>query len=212
MERDALCEWHPPDRSRNVSGSQLRNSDLIHRPFVFLSGQIDPPGPLSQSGVIPPQNTQGQPTWISETQPNPALGFPGKQDPGNAMTPPQSQSNQSNTSEMSVPPLDRTRFQNSYRHFCSMKKLVISEAALNIGSKRVDLHALHEEVLKLRATGQVSSVFSNTKSVCSDDVTEFPQFLAPHWIETRIFLRRRAGVRWSCCSGSHHLQTIPPPV
>jgi len=115
------------------------------------------------------------------------------------MTPPQLQSNQSNIlgppptlqdfSGMSVPPLDRTRFQGSYRHFCSVEKLAINEAALTIGGKLVDLHTLHEEVLKLRATGRVSFVLSNTKSVCSDNVTECPQFLAPHWIETRIFLR-----------------------
>jgi len=210
---------------------------------------MNPPGPPSQSGVIPPQNTQGQPTWIPGTQPNPALGFPGQsspppgvqqtmgghmnvsqhnfpqvpqQNPGNAMTPPQPQPNQNNILAppptlqsfpgTSVPPLDRTRFQGSYRHFCSTKKLAINEPALNIGGKQVDLHTLHEEVLKLRATGRVSFVLSNTKSVCSDNVIECPQLLAPHWIETRIFLRRGAGVRWGCCSGGHHLQTIPPPV
>ena len=52
----------------------------------------------------------------------------------------------------SVPPLDRGRFQVSYRHFCTTKKLMIHEAALNIGGKFVDLHALHEEVLRLGAT------------------------------------------------------------
>ena len=150
---------------------------------------MNPPGPSSQPGVIPTQNTQGQPTWIPGTQQNPALGFstqasppPGvqqamgghmnvqqhnfsqgpPQNPGGAMTPPQSQPNQTGIlappstlqsfTGTSVPPLDRGRFQGSYRHFCTTKKLTINEAALNIGGKPVDLHALHEEVLKLRAT------------------------------------------------------------
>lgn len=152
-------------------------------------GQMNPPGPSSQPGVIPTQNTQGQPTWIPGTQQNPALGFstqasppPGvqqamgghmnvqqhnfsqgpPQNPGGAMTPPQSQPNQTGIlappstlqsfTGTSVPPLDRGRFQGSYRHFCTTKKLAINEAALNISGKPVDLHALHEEVLKLRAT------------------------------------------------------------
>ena len=98
-----------------------------------------------------------------------------QQNPGNAMTPPQPQPNQNsvlappptlqNFAGTSVPPLDRLRFQGSYRHFCSTKKLQINEASLNIGGKQVDLHALHEEVLKLRATGRVSFVFSNREFV-----------------------------------------------
>ena len=164
---------------------------------------MNPPGPPSQSSVIPPQNTQSQSAWVSGTQQNQTLGFPGQsspppgvqqpmgnhmniqqhnfpqvpqQNPGNAMTPPQSQPNQSGIlaplstlqsfAGTSVPPLDRSRFQGSYRHFCSTKKLAISEAALNIGGKQVDLHTLHEEVLKLRAIGRVSFVLSNFKFVC----------------------------------------------
>jgi len=154
---------------------------------------MNPPGPPSQPGVIPPQNTQGQPTWIPGTQQNPTINFSGQsspppgvqqamgghmniqqhnfsqvpqQNPGNAMSPPQQQPNQSSIlappptlqsfAGTSVPPLDRSRFQASYRHFCSTKKLAINEAALNIQGKQVDLHALHDEVLKLRATGRVS--------------------------------------------------------
>jgi hypothetical protein len=41
------------------------------------------------------------------------------------------------------------------------KKLAINEAALNIGGKQVDLHTLHEEVLKLRATDPVSFVLQS---------------------------------------------------
>lgn len=86
----------------------------------YLSGPMNPPGPPSQPGVIPTQNSQGQPAWITGTQQNPALGFPGQSSPppgaqhtmgghlnvqqhnfsqvaqqnsGNAMTPPQQHSN-----------------------------------------------------------------------------------------------------------------------
>lgn len=192
---------------------------------------MNPSGPASQPGGIPPQNAQGQPTWIPGTQQNQALNFSGQsspppgvqqamgshmnipqhnfpqvpqQNPGNSMTPPQQQSNQNNIlappptlqnlSGMSVPPLDRSRFQGSYRHFCSTKKLAINEAALNIGGKQVDLHALHEEVLKLRATGRVSFVPLDPEFVYLIDVSDCHQFLAPYWGETGVFLRRGAGV------------------
>ena len=91
-----------------------------------------------------------------------------QQIPGNAMTPPQPPPGRgdippppSSTSQsgMVVPPLDRTRFQGSYRHFCTTKKLVINEPALSIRGKSIDLHVLHQEVLKLRAT-RVSFVLS----------------------------------------------------
>lgn len=39
---------------------------------------MNPPGPPSQSGVVPPQNTQAQPAWIPGTQQNQVLGFPGQ--------------------------------------------------------------------------------------------------------------------------------------
>lgn len=80
----------------------------------------------------------------------PSSGQPG---PNNILAPPPTLQSYAGTS---VPPLDRSRFQGSYRHFCLTKKLAINEAALNIGGKQVDLHTLHEEVLKLRATGRVS--------------------------------------------------------
>lgn len=151
-------------------------------------GQMNPPGPPSQPGVIPTQNTQGQQAWISGSQQGPTPGFSGQsspppgaqqtmgghmniqqhnfsqvplQNPGNPMMP-QPQPNQNNIlappstiqnfAGTAVPPLDRTRFQGSYRHFCATKKLAIGEAALNISGKRVDLHLLHKEVLELRAT------------------------------------------------------------
>ena len=172
---------------------------------------MNPPGPSSQPGGIPPQNTQGQPTWIPGTQQNPTLGFSGQsspppsvqqamgghinipqhnfpqvpqQNPGNAMSP-QPQQNQNNILAppptlqsfpgTSVPPLDRSRFQGSYRHFCSTKKLAINEAVLNIGGKPVDLHALHEEVLKLRATGRVSFVPPHFKFICLERCDRLPQ-------------------------------------
>ena len=83
----------------------------------YHSDQMNPPGPSPQPGVIPRQNTQGQPTWIPGTRQNPTLGSPGQSSPppgvqqsmgsrvnvpqrvsrrntGNAMTAPQQQSNQ----------------------------------------------------------------------------------------------------------------------
>ena len=169
----------------------------------YLSGQMNPPGPPSQPGVIPTQNTQGRQAWTPGTQQNPTLGFSGQsspppgaqqgmsghmniqqhnfsqvaqQNPGNPMTSPQPQPNQNNIlappstiqnfAGTTVPPLDRQRFLGSYRHFCTTKKLAMGEAALNIGGKRVDLHDLHEGVLRLRATDHRVSFVLSTQ-VCT---------------------------------------------
>ena len=98
--------------------------DLGTRPWStdcwLLSGQMNHSGPPSQPGGIPPQNAQGQPTWIPGAQQNQTLGFSGQsspppgvqqamgshmniqqhnfpqQNPGNSMTPPQPQPNQGN--------------------------------------------------------------------------------------------------------------------
>ena len=90
------------------------------------------------------------------------------------MTAPQQQSNQNSIltppsalqsfAGTAVPPLDRARFQGSYQHFRLTKKLAINEAMLNIGGKQVDLHAIHQEVLKLRTTGRVSLVSQTPSS------------------------------------------------
>ena len=168
-----------------------------HGPLiVWYLSQMNPSGSPPQPGGVPPQNAQGQPTWIPGTHQSQTLGFSGQsspppsvqqtmanhmnmqqhnfpqapqQNPGNAMTPSQPQPNQNSIlappptlqsfAGTPVPPLDRSRFQGSYRHFCATKKLAINDAVLNIGGKQVDLHTLHEEVLKLRATGRVSFIF-----------------------------------------------------
>ena len=169
MEYDALRERYAPDRSGNVSGNDFGTAPWFTDCW-YVSSQMNQSGSPPQPGIVPPQNTQGPPTWIPGTQQNPSLGFSGQsspppgvqpamgghmsiqqhnfpqvsqQNPGNSMTPPQPQPSQGNIlappstlqnfTGSSVPPLDRLRFQGSYRHFCSTKKLQINEAALNIG-------------------------------------------------------------------------------
>ena len=114
--------------------------------------------------------------------------------------PPQPQPNQGdilalpptlqNFAGVSVPPLDRARFLSSYRHFCLTKKLSINEAALNIYGKQVDLYTLHEEVLNLRATGQVSSILPNLMFLHAyANLADQYQILASYWIQARVILR-----------------------
>lgn len=191
-----------------------------------FSGQMNPPGPPSQPGIISTQNAQGQQTWIPGTPQNPTLVFPGQSspppgaqqamgghmgihqhnfsqgvqhNPGNAMPSPQPQPNQNNLltptslfhnfAGTSVPPLDRARFQGSYRHFCQTKKLQLDEAELNIGGKHVDLHALHEEVLRLRASDRRVNFTLPSPSLCTQThVIGYPEFLANYRIETWILL------------------------
>lgn len=126
-------------------------------------GQSSPP-PGAQQTMGGHMNMQQHNNFPQVTQQNgnamtPSSGQPG---PNNILAPPPTLQSYAGTS---VPPLDRSRFQGSYRHFCLTKKLAINEAALNIGGKQVDLHTLHEEVLKLRATGRVSFFSSQTPSL-----------------------------------------------
>jgi hypothetical protein len=153
VEHDAIREWHAYDRSGRVSGYDL-GTPYWSADYWYASGQMNLPGPPSQPGAVHSQNAQDQPTWISGTQ---------QSQKNNILAPPPPLPSFAGTS---VPPLDRIRFQASYRHFCLTKKLAIYDAALNIGGKQVDLHTLHEEVLKLRATGRVSFTLSNPTCVC----------------------------------------------
>ena len=50
--------------------------------------------------------------------------------------------------EFSIPPLDTERFEGSYGHFCTAKRLVLDRELLYAGGRKVSLHSLHEEVMK----------------------------------------------------------------
>ena len=52
--------------------------------------------------------------------------------------------------ELVVPPLDTERFDGSFGHFCSVKRLVLDRELLRVGGSRVDLHSLHAEVMENR--------------------------------------------------------------
>jgi hypothetical protein len=149
---------------QNAQGQPTWAPGTQQNPALGFSGQSSPP-PGAQQAMGGHMNMQQH-------------HFPQvpQQNTGNAMTPPQSQSSQNNIlapppalqtfAGTPIPPLCRSRFQDSYRHFCATKKLAINEAALNIGGKPVALHALHEEVFKLRATDhRVSFILLNPKFV-----------------------------------------------
>lgn len=169
---DLSGQMNPPGSSpqpgviptQNTQDQQTWNPGTQQNQTLGFSGQSSPP-PGAQQGMGGHMNIQ-QHNFSQVPQ----------QNPGNAMTPPQQQPNQNNllappstiqsyAGTTTVPPLDRARFLGSYRHFCTTKKLVVGEATLNIGGKPVELHALHEEVLKLRATDRrVSFVLSTPSS------------------------------------------------
>ena len=54
---------------------------------------------------------------------------------------------QNSFSPLRVPPLDRTRFNGSYKHFCQTKKLVLDDRLMAIQGCTIDLHLLHVEVM-----------------------------------------------------------------
>jgi len=51
---------------------------------------------------------------------------------------------------LTIPPLNAERFNGSFRHFCSVKGLVLDREPLQVGEKEVDLHSLHKEVMRNR--------------------------------------------------------------
>ena len=52
--------------------------------------------------------------------------------------------------ELLIPPLDERRFNGSFNHFCSVKQLPLDQGLLHVGGKKVELHSLHEAVMKHR--------------------------------------------------------------
>ncbi|KAF9789534.1 hypothetical protein BJ322DRAFT_1105382 [Thelephora terrestris] len=48
---------------------------------------------------------------------------------------------------MVIPPLDLKRFKGSFKHFCSVKGLVLDQEPLRVGGKELNLHSLHEKVI-----------------------------------------------------------------
>ena len=49
--------------------------------------------------------------------------------------------------QLRVPPLDPQRFEGSFKHFCTIKRLVPDRKLLHVEGKDVRLHALHEGVM-----------------------------------------------------------------
>jgi hypothetical protein len=60
----------------------------------------------------------------------------------------------------SITPLDKTRFDLTYKNFCQRKGLKFDQRLLTIDSQTIDLHALHVQVLQEGGSKNVSPVFS----------------------------------------------------
>jgi hypothetical protein len=81
-----------------------------------------------------------------------------------------------------VPPLDRTRFNGSYRHFCQTKKLKLDNRLLTIQNRPIDLHSLHVEIMN--AGGQQRVRFSRIRSHLISDphfIGFWTRYLACDW-------------------------------
>jgi len=52
---------------------------------------------------------------------------------------------------LAVPPLDAERFDGSYKHFCTAKRLKFDRELLSLRGRKISLHSLHEEVMNNRA-------------------------------------------------------------
>ncbi|KAF9645213.1 hypothetical protein BDM02DRAFT_3120579 [Thelephora ganbajun] len=52
---------------------------------------------------------------------------------------------------LSVPPLDAEKFNGSFKHFCSVKRLMLDWELLHVAGRKVNLYSLHEEIMRHRA-------------------------------------------------------------
>jgi len=58
----------------------------------------------------------------------------------------------------SISPLDKTRFDFTYKNFCQRKSLKLDQRLLTIDSQAIDLHALHVQVLSEGGSKNVSPI------------------------------------------------------
>lgn len=93
----------------------------------------------------------------------------------------------------SVPPLDARRFDGSFQHFCSVKRLVPDRKLLNIGGKEVYLHSLHEVVMIRRGHGNEEVTWSflstHAQSATADRVVKIIQSGQNFWLAIAARLR-----------------------
>ena len=91
--------------------------------------------------ATPQQTVSGQGLNQTAPQMGPHFSSPSQQQSGSG--PPQ------------VPPLDRNRFNGSYKHFCQTKKLVLDDRLMAIQGRTIDLHLLHVEVMNAGGSQRV---------------------------------------------------------
>lgn len=94
-------------------------------------------------------STQGSPRSAPAPQQLLGQGVPNMTSPnmGAPFTMQQQQTAAAAMANSTVPALDRTRFNGSYKHFCQTKKLVLDDRLMIIQNRPVDLHLLHTAVM-----------------------------------------------------------------
>jgi ARID/BRIGHT DNA binding domain len=146
-----------------MAGAQQGGSQSL--PFAnqqISQNQHFQPGPGSQTNVLNTTQMSLQPSQPPpHSIPTPQQAASGQgamnqipSNSGNQFSLPTPQHNAAGPN--AVPPLDRTRFHGSYKHFCQTKKLSLDDRVMTIQNRMLDLHALHVEVMNAGGSQQVS--------------------------------------------------------
>jgi hypothetical protein len=126
------------------------------QPHLQPSPQLHP-SQMQQSNPQRPGSTSRQlmPAQLpNQISPNMSNQFPGSQFPTQ---------NGQNMSQFGLPPpLDKSKFEESYAAFCSSRPMMRDERLMQVDNRPVDLHALHHNVM---LEGGASKVSTSTTSV-----------------------------------------------
>ena len=173
----------PQSFEQNVQGRNGQVQGQHQQQQQLQSNAVQPSPSLSQSqlGFVPPRTG---PTPQQQGQPGPQhppgsfnmppnamstpFSFPANGTPSTGSGPsPLIQPNRppggnlvNNFGKGLINPLDKTRFDLTYKNFCQRKGLKLDQRLLTIESQTVDLHALHVQVLQEGGSKNVSPVSS----------------------------------------------------
>jgi hypothetical protein len=160
-------------QSQHQQQQQLQSSAIQHSPSL---SQAQSQGNHNHLGFVPPRSgptpqQQGQPGSQhppgSFSIPGNAMGtpfsFPANGTPSTGSGPsqpnrPQGGNLVNNFGKGSINPLDKPRFDFTYKTFCQRKGLKLDQRLLTIDSQPIDLHALHVQVLQEGGLQSVSLI------------------------------------------------------
>ncbi|KIK62385.1 hypothetical protein GYMLUDRAFT_41817 [Collybiopsis luxurians FD-317 M1] len=151
--------WPPSPFGNNNQQPTMPNSQA-----PVLGNGPSPAPPHPPAGLPPPNNiprpvTTPQQSMNSFPMNGSQLNFPGNSpanvDPGPSNLGPSGSAPPVNLN-MPIPPLDKSRFETSYKQWCLTKAIVHNPQLLAIDSRQIDLYQLHCQVMREGGLGSVT--------------------------------------------------------